>query len=320
MLRDWVKMRTDLYRDPKVILMADMLLKSSGRDGDVTRGATRNVMRNATVGALVTVWGVLRHSGRRDGDDLVIPKAQLTVIDGIAEMAGMGEAMAFVGWAKASSDGVRLPEFFAENNVDPSDDSRAKAAERQRRYRRNKSVTGDGDSDVTGDVTGDGKGDAREEKRREEVDSSNTETQEPQGTAKPARVCFRKPNAQDVAEYATGICANVDPQEFIDHYTSNGWKVGKAPMKDWKAAVRNWAKRDLSGKAKTDAAVRAGFTRQAQQDAQWDAFREFERLAAQDDELDRQELVAGGQDGSQGRGASNHAALLGKGPGPNDPF
>ena len=133
-------------------------------------------------------------------------------------------------------------------------------------------------------------------------------------------MCFRKPTAQDVAEYATGICANVDPQEFIDHYTSNGWKVGKAPMKDWKAAVRNWAKRDLNGKAKTDAAVRAGFTRQAQQDAQWDAFREFERLAAQDDELDRQELVAGSQDGSKGRGAGNHAALLGKGPGPNDPF
>ena len=26
--------------------------------------------------------------------------------------------------------------------------------------------------------------------------------------------------------------------------TSNGWKVGKNPMKDWKAAVRTWAKRD----------------------------------------------------------------------------
>ncbi len=29
-------------------------------------------------------------------------------------------------------------------------------------------------------------------------------------------------------------------QKFIDHYTSNGWKVGgKAPMRDWKAAIRS---------------------------------------------------------------------------------
>lgn len=35
---------------------------------------------------------------------------------------------------------------------------------------------------------------------------------------------------------------DVSPQRFIDYYTSNGWKVGRNPMKDWKAAVRNWAR------------------------------------------------------------------------------
>lgn len=32
----------------------------------------------------------------------------------------------------------------------------------------------------------------------------------------------------------------VIPDEFIDHYESNGWRVGKSPMKDWQAAARNW--------------------------------------------------------------------------------
>jgi hypothetical protein len=32
----------------------------------------------------------------------------------------------------------------------------------------------------------------------------------------------------------------VDPERFFNYYTSNGWKVGKNPMKDWKAAVRSW--------------------------------------------------------------------------------
>jgi len=30
---------------------------------------------------------------------------------------------------------------------------------------------------------------------------------------------------------------------FFDYYQSNGWKVGKNPMKDWKAAARGWKSR-----------------------------------------------------------------------------
>ena len=32
----------------------------------------------------------------------------------------------------------------------------------------------------------------------------------------------------------------MDPQRFVDYYSANGWKVGKNPMKDWRAAVRTW--------------------------------------------------------------------------------
>ena len=37
---------------------------------------------------------------------------------------------------------------------------------------------------------------------------------------------------------------SVDPESFIDFYESKGWKVGNQPMKDWKAAVRTWERRD----------------------------------------------------------------------------
>ncbi|MCB0551145.1 MAG: hypothetical protein KDD19_26480 [Phaeodactylibacter sp.] len=30
--------------------------------------------------------------------------------------------------------------------------------------------------------------------------------------------------------------------EIHDYYTANGWKVGRNPMKDWRAACRNWLK------------------------------------------------------------------------------
>jgi hypothetical protein len=65
----------------------------------------------------------------------------------------------------------------------------------------------------------------------------------------PKRSRFQKPTAEQLAaELAKrGMPQAVAEQkagEFIDHYESNGWKVGKTPMKSWKAAcgtwVRNW--------------------------------------------------------------------------------
>jgi hypothetical protein len=36
--------------------------------------------------------------------------------------------------------------------------------------------------------------------------------------------------------------AMAEAAKFVDFYSSNGWKVGKNPMKDWKSAVRNWVR------------------------------------------------------------------------------
>ncbi len=67
-------------------------------------------------------------------------------------------------------------------------------------------------------------------------------------SAKPKpRQQFTKPDLMEVYEYLVtrGInqsTARVEAEKFGDHYSSNGWKVGKNPMKDWKASVRNWTK------------------------------------------------------------------------------
>lgn len=53
---------------------------------------------------------------------------------------------------------------------------------------------------------------------------------------------FTPPTLDDVQAYCFERGNTVDPQRFVDYYSSNGWKVGKNPMKDWKAAVRTWEK------------------------------------------------------------------------------
>ncbi len=57
---------------------------------------------------------------------------------------------------------------------------------------------------------------------------------------------FVKPSFDQVTAYVAEIGSAIDPAAFIDFYESKGWKVGKTPMKDWKAAVRTWTKRDSS--------------------------------------------------------------------------
>ena len=51
---------------------------------------------------------------------------------------------------------------------------------------------------------------------------------------------FKPPTVEEVLAYCIERGNSVDPQSFVDFYTSNGWKVGKNSMKDWKAAVRTW--------------------------------------------------------------------------------
>ena len=57
---------------------------------------------------------------------------------------------------------------------------------------------------------------------------------------------FTPPTLEEVTAYCNERGNNVDPQHFIDYYTSNGWLVGKNKMKDWKAAVRTWERNNFN--------------------------------------------------------------------------
>ena len=55
----------------------------------------------------------------------------------------------------------------------------------------------------------------------------------------------KHPTLEEVKAYCSERGNKVDPERFIDYYTANGWRVGKNPMKDWKAAVRTWERSDV---------------------------------------------------------------------------
>lgn len=55
---------------------------------------------------------------------------------------------------------------------------------------------------------------------------------------------FTPPTVDEVDAYCGERNNRIDPQTFVDFYASKGWVVGKSKMKDWKAAIRTWEKRD----------------------------------------------------------------------------
>lgn len=213
-MADWVKMRTDLYRDPKVILIAEDLLRP---DSDLAKyvgqqchrdmTVTRNVTRNVTVGALVTVWGVVRVQGCRFDDDVFIENASLSMIDDLSEIPGFGEAMAAVGWAEEVDNGLKFPGFFAEHNVDPGEKTKQKNAERQAKYREKKKRDSNVTRNVTRNVT---------ITHREEGEKSISSSAATPPTAKSPEIPVNEENAKFTALEAISVQNVQTPEAAID--------------------------------------------------------------------------------------------------------
>lgn len=106
-----------------------------------------------------------------------------------------------------------------------------------------------------------------------QTDITETEAykEETEGDEKPKKKNssnrFVPPSLDQVTNYCQERGNTIDPQRFIDHYESNGWKVGRNKMKSWQAAVRTWEKNDKDGKQqKTFEQMKVDNTKQAMVD------------------------------------------------------
>jgi hypothetical protein len=54
---------------------------------------------------------------------------------------------------------------------------------------------------------------------------------------------FKKPEVNDIKEYCLERNNGIDAETFFDFYESKNWLIGKNKMKNWKACIRTWEKR-----------------------------------------------------------------------------
>ena len=73
--------------------------------------------------------------------------------------------------------------------------------------------------------------------------SNNIEEKKKESINNIKKTRFVAPTIDDIRAYCSEIGSNIDAEYFYDYYNSNGWMAGKNHMKDWKATVRNWGRR-----------------------------------------------------------------------------
>ena len=76
------------------------------------------------------------------------------------------------------------------------------------------------------------------------IDRKGKDKENIEGGQAASRSKFVKPSVEEIAAYCAERNNSIDPQQFFDFYESKGWKVGNQSMKDWKAAVRTWERRE----------------------------------------------------------------------------
>lgn len=85
---------------------------------------------------------------------------------------------------------------------------------------------------------------------------SESESEAENAHPREKRKRFAPPTVEEVTAYCQEKGLKVEATTFVDHYDSNGWMVGKSPMRDWRAACRTWSSREQKPATKPAKTVR----------------------------------------------------------------
>lgn len=129
---------------------------------------------------------------------------------------------------------------FIADDIDRANEAYQEKCEINRRNRTSTTVNDRQRPSTTGDETHQNK----DKDKYKDKDKINIECG---ATSAPTRARFVPPTVDDVRAYCTEQGYRIDPERFVAYYESNGWKVGRNSMRDWRAACRTWARGNSTG-------------------------------------------------------------------------
>ncbi|MBL8815987.1 MAG: hypothetical protein JNL58_08140 [Planctomyces sp.] len=240
MAGDWIKLEVSTPDKPEIVLMASIL----------------NIDQDAVFGKCCRLW-IWADQQTVSGDEM---KFTASFIDRLTFCPGFAAALRQVGWLSGRDGLLTIPNFDRHNGQTAK--KRAQTKDRVERMR-------------TKDCNASSVTEALPEKRREREEKIETqETHKPPASVRgESSIRFRPPTLDEVSEFVRSAELQIDAAEFVDFYTSKGWKVGSSAMKDWQSAARNWhRKRVADDNNKPPAGRGAASGRRNREAANADAF------------------------------------------------
>ena len=222
----WIKITTDIFDDEKILLIESM------PDADaiiviwfkilVLAGKTNNC-------GLLTINDTIPYSDEMLATIFRRPLNTVRMALEVFEQFGMIDII---------NDTIAIPKWDKHQNIEGMDKIRRQNRERKRRQRERESqllLDDNMSRDTSRDVTQQNKNKNKDKDKDKEINRGR----------------FTPPTLSEVQDYISEKGYHIDAESFIDFYESKGWMVGKNKMKDWKAAVRTWEKRN--GRTEYDA-------------------------------------------------------------------
>lgn len=253
MAGEWIKVRTNLWDDPRVSQLCDLV----------------DVAEATIVGGLYWLWA----TADEHTETGLLNGMSVTAIDRKTGIRGFGAALVSIGWLESTPEGVTLVRFDEHNGA--SAKARAVTAKRVAKHRSHSA----GDGDVT-DLPENGNGAtvmgplAREDKIREEKIDKSTDS----GTAKDRGARGSrlpddwKPSAEDVAYCKTerpDLLPSRVAQNFYDYWIAKPGKEGR--KSNWSATWRSWVRKEETKNAPRTTGTAPAQALDAQRQANTDA-------------------------------------------------
>lgn len=232
----WIKITTDIFDDEKILLIESM----------------------PSADSIIVVWfKLLTFAGKQNNDGVFLMSNRIAYTDemlasifrrdvNIVRMAlSIFEQF---GMIEIVEDVITIPNWNKHQTLDAYEKKKERDRLYQAERRANQRALVEKSSDKSSDTSPDKSSDVVVSEEDKEKDKDK----EKEYKSNKGRSRFTPPTREEVTAYCKERGNKVDPERFIDYYTSNGWKVGKNAMKDWKAAVRTWERSGNGAKVTGD--------------------------------------------------------------------
>lgn len=227
----WIKITTDIFDDEKIILIESL----------------------PDSYAIITVWFKLLCLAGKQNNSGVFMLGRVAFTDKmLATIFRMKESTVTMalqtfeqfGMIEIIDGVITIPNWGKHQNLEQMESRKEYMRGYMTEYRAKQKALTSVDSACKTDVNSLRKPNVNQADKDIEKDKEIEEEKEVIVEQKRKR--FVPPTLEEVRSYCQERKNNVNPEKFIDHYTSNGWMVGRNKMKDWKAAVRTWERNSYS--------------------------------------------------------------------------